>query len=196
MNTFQDQTALSFFNAMGYNLNPQVVRVTESDFYTTGNLKNGAATVEIIEDSQTKVYGERNFSNAKFPQGENVACAGIAFEIASDSTATSAGLADYSFKTANVPAIILNAELIVEQNDKPIFPPLRIGKMLADSEPLAMNHEKFYAFKTYKLIEADNELQIKVRFPKDGSLGAAPYTDKNYYIRIHFVGAKTMRKVA
>ena len=196
MYNFQDQTALTFFKAMGYELNPNVVRLTESDFYTTGNLKNGASTVEIIEDSQTKVYGERNFSNAKFPDGENVACAGIAFEIAADSNAASAGLAEYSFKTDNVPAEILNAELIVEQNDKPIFPPLRIGKMLADSEPLAMNFEKFYAFKTYKLIEAANELEIKVRFPKGASLGAAPYTDKNYYIRIHFVGAKTMRKVA
>lgn len=195
--SYQDERALRFFNeSVGLSLNPQNTRLTESDFFFTANLKNGAGTIELTFESDTKEYGIRNFNHGKLPVGEHVAWQFINFGIDSDSAATNAGVANYVSATTGVPAEILNAELIFNQNDKTLVPPIRIGDLLADQVPQSLNYEKVYNFKTDKYIEADSFIKVMVRFPQGASLAAVPFSDKNYYIRIHFGGAKLVRKVA
>ncbi|RDC65061.1 hypothetical protein [Adhaeribacter pallidiroseus] len=165
---------------------------TDADQYLRIAVTGGAGIVELIDSTTEKKVGTTNWDKNKLPSGVNIALERIRAGWASSDFSygeTNPAAVVYTNKIGNIPAALLNADLVITQEDKPVveLPMQRLFSAADSNKPVGL--EDAYVLESLRLIKEDSAVGIQIKFPKGLTLSGA-----NYFFELHLIGTKTGKR--
>lgn len=170
------------------------LRFDDADFYIRTNITGLGGTIDLIDESTNKKYGVVNFDKAELPSLQNLILKGLKGGFTSKATASDATDADvvraYTTKMTNIDPALYGAEIIVEQEDKPllIIPVQRLFSEEVSRGPAGGEDSAW--LNNWRWIKHSRKFALKLRFPAGKSVAS----DKQYYFELHLLGDMTRIK--
>jgi hypothetical protein len=168
------------------------VQFSDADMYLRSNITGGAGIKELLDATNTKQIGTSNWDKNALPASVNIALERI--RVAYATTASADGITNpanlkYSTKLSDVPAALLNAELVITQNDKPIVevPMQRFFSEAVNNRPVGT--EDALILDSLRLIKENVPVGINIKFPNGLALAGA-----NHFVEIHLMGTQTRKR--
>lgn len=165
------------------------IKVIDTSKALRKNIKGLSGTQEVLTSATTLKKGLSDWDGNKLQRPENLIMSSINVTWGSHASITDPANVTYSGTTENVPAALMNADVIIRQDDK-IVVKQPVFAFLSEQKNTKANHEAGYHFKGLQILLEEKPVQMLIDFPE----GVAMPTDKEYFIRIDLNGQKTVAK--
>ncbi len=164
------------------------VQFVDADVYLRHNITGAAGTFDLLDENTTKTIGLTNWDGNKLAKTINMALERVRLGYATTATGgiTKPEALKYSNKLSDAPAALLNAELVIVQNDKPIveIPVQRFFGESVNNRPVGA--EDSVVLDSLRLIKENVPVGIQIKFPKGVAL-----PDANHFVEVHLIGTQT-----
>jgi hypothetical protein len=168
------------------------VQAFDADMYLRVDITGGSGIMELLDENTTKTTGITNWDKNKLAKTVNMALERV--RVAYATTATAGGekkpeAVKYSTVSKDVPAALMNADLIILQNDKTLaeIPMSRFFVESASNRPAGV--EDAVVLDSLRLIQENQPVGIQIKFPKGVAL-----PDANHFVDIRLIGQQTRRR--
>lgn len=194
---FVDNEAKRFLEVVGNQLDSDSVKYLQAgelafedaNFYMKKEITGLSNLVEVIEPSNDEEVGIRNIQGSKLPSLQNLILKRVILGYATDAAITDpAKLAFSAVKPGTAVPALQNGELIIEQDDKPIFR-MPVSSLLNPVAPQSLS-EVGYSLENWRLIKADRAFSVKIRFANGETVDAVA----KHHIEVTLVGTKTRKR--
>lgn len=165
------------------------IKVIDDTKMLRKNIKGFAGTQEILTSATVLKKGTSDWDGNKLQRPENLIFSTISLAWGSHATITDPAAVAYSGCSENIPAALLNANVIIRQDDK-IVVKQPVYNFMSEQKSEKANHEIGYKMKGLQMLIEEKPVQILLEFPE----GVAVPTDKEYFVQIGLTGQKTVIK--
>lgn len=161
----------------------------DADFYVR---KAIAGTGDLLDASNVKAIGLSSFNENKLPELTTFVMSAIRVSYATHASLTNPAAVKYDNSSASIPVALLNAELVIKINDKPVVE-LPVSKFFNanGSAPVsfqAQGPNDTIELKAMKLITPKDILGIELKLPAGLTLGA-----NNHFLEVRLLGIAIKR---
>lgn len=188
------QQILSFLTAVAFLLTSETraqiaaknVIAKDSTLYVRKQITPGNVT-KLIDGKTLQIVGITNIDGNKLEKFRNQIVSAISIKYGTDATVTDPSKID--FLSADIPAPLRNADLILTQGSRVIFN-ISIATLIAgkNSSPSNVEADRFNLM-VWALIKEQESFELNLEFPDGADLGA-----NNHFVEVSLFGAETTQK--
>jgi hypothetical protein len=198
---YYDQEAQDFLSKVSGKLDSETIRrinngeikLEEVAHYLRRAITGQGGTNEMINNTTVEKNGVVSFDKARLHEGEHMVLKALRLGWATtpkvDGTTNPAEVVFSSKKSAQMPAALRSANLIISQDNKVIFK-RAIEDLLTDEIKEGGSEDNAYLLRTWKTILAGRQFSIQIEYADGLSVPA----DANHFLEIRLYGSKTVLK--
>ena len=179
----------SFSTGLAELIGKDQVRLTPHVAYIRKDASGASSSYDLIDANTTQLSGISTIKGNTLSANQAIIFDRIAIGFAEGDANGKPGEQDYS--TGDVPAILRNADLVIEQNNREVIN-LPVSELIKGEMP-ATSLDHYYDLKGYAFLADNTEMTWKLKFPSGSTFTAAD--TKANFIEVRLQGFKTSRKV-
>lgn len=163
----------------------------DADFYIRSQI---TGTQDVLLTSNQKVVGVSNLNENRLPELTNLIISAVRVAYATHATLTNPAAVKYDNVNAAVPVALLNGELIIKINDRPVVE-LPISKFFnangtAPVSFQAQGSNDTIELQAMKVVTPQDVIGVEIKLPNGLTLGA-----NNHFLEVRLLGASMKRAV-
>lgn len=162
-------------------------RIDDGDLYIRKEITGAGGTIDLITASTTKTNGVTTFDKNRIPATIRMVLERISFGYATTQSNNTDGEAGqrYANLVSGVPAILVNADLIIVHAEKTIVE-VPVERLLTKGSVLGTvgAGADSYWLDSLRELKPNAEINIRLRFPEGKSLGS----DAKHFVELHLIG--------
>ncbi|MEM1134233.1 MAG: hypothetical protein AAGI07_00230 [Bacteroidota bacterium] len=170
------------------------LQMQSSQIFAKKEVTGQGGLLNVIKQSDSLVFGERNIDGAKLSSGELFIATGIAFswyQGAADS-AINNYVNTRNNGTVDVDAALLNSELILGQNSKTLLrTPIESLLANTESDAPAGHPDVIFPLFPFAFLTDRETINLDIQFPEGASVGGTTATAE-IWVNIALLGVRTM----
>ncbi|BDD04418.1 hypothetical protein [Aureibacter tunicatorum] len=193
----RDEITINFLGLVADKLNPSTLkelregtlRIDDGEIYIKADVTGFGGTVAILDSDTVKQSGITNVDKGSLESLVNLVVKSLSFGHAKGSNLSAKEAVTKPYMTDDIPSAIVNAELVLKIEDKPVFRQ-RVKSIMPVSADSFTNERDCFDLENFKLIAGDTPFSIELDF---NGQNVPTVSDEKHIVEVSLYGGITKK---